>query len=342
MKFRLQIAALVLVLGSSPALAQTGAPHALKPGTPLLSAHATTLPPARPVARVNGAVLTDHDLLREMFAIFPYARQHNGTFPKTMEADIRRGALKMIEFEELVYQEALRQHMTISRTRLERAETQFRKQFDSEQQFHSFLQIEFNGSRKALDAKIRRSLLIEALLKRDIYDKSVVTVAQAQAYYDQHPGRFEIPETYALQTITALPPPHPTPAQLDQVRARAESALHRAQATRNYEEFGLLAEKSSEDDYRVMMGDHKAVDAAQLPPPILQAASRLQPGQISGLIQVGQAFTIIRLNAHHPAHKQKFTEVRDSLRLELQQKKVERLRSALNQRLRKNARIEEL
>jgi parvulin-like peptidyl-prolyl isomerase len=91
-----------------------------------------------------------------------------------------------------------------------------------------------------------------------------------------------------------------------------------------------------------MMGDHKAVDAAQLPPPILQAASRLQPGQISGLIQVGQAFTIIRLNAHHPAHKQKFTEVRDSLRLELQQKKVERLRSALNQRLRKNARIEEL
>ena len=28
----------------------------------------------KPVARVNGSVLTDRDLLREMYIIFPYAR----------------------------------------------------------------------------------------------------------------------------------------------------------------------------------------------------------------------------------------------------------------------------
>ena len=39
----------------------------------------------KPVARVNGTVLTDRDLLREMYAIFPYAKQHNG-FPKAQEA----------------------------------------------------------------------------------------------------------------------------------------------------------------------------------------------------------------------------------------------------------------
>ena len=54
----------------------------------------------KPVARVNGAVLTDRDLLREMYAIFPYAQQHNG-FPKAQEAAIRQGALEMIIFEEL-------------------------------------------------------------------------------------------------------------------------------------------------------------------------------------------------------------------------------------------------
>ena len=31
------------------------------------------------VAKVNGTVLTDKDLLREMYIIFPYARQHNGS-----------------------------------------------------------------------------------------------------------------------------------------------------------------------------------------------------------------------------------------------------------------------
>ena len=62
-------------------------------------------PVGRAVVRVNGAVLTDRDLLREMFNIFPYARVHNG-FPKAMEADIRAGAMQMIIFEELVFQEA--------------------------------------------------------------------------------------------------------------------------------------------------------------------------------------------------------------------------------------------
>ena len=46
----------------------------------------------KPVAKVNGAVLTDRDLLREMYTIFPYAQQHNG-FPKELEPEIRRGAL---------------------------------------------------------------------------------------------------------------------------------------------------------------------------------------------------------------------------------------------------------
>src|SRR6516225_2264205 len=58
----------------------------------------------KPIARVNATVLTDQDLLREMYAIFPYAKQHNG-FPKDMEAGIRDGALKMIIFEELAYQD---------------------------------------------------------------------------------------------------------------------------------------------------------------------------------------------------------------------------------------------
>ncbi len=49
------------------------------------------------VVKVNGAELTDRDLLREMFALFPYAKLHGG-FPKKQEAEIRQGALQMIVF----------------------------------------------------------------------------------------------------------------------------------------------------------------------------------------------------------------------------------------------------
>src|ERR1035438_8853920 len=68
------------------------------------------------VVKVNGSELTDRDLLREMLALFPYAKLHGG-FPKKEEKEIRQGALQMIIFEELVYQEALRQKMTITPVR---------------------------------------------------------------------------------------------------------------------------------------------------------------------------------------------------------------------------------
>ncbi len=333
---------LLFLAWPASALAQSGAPRVSTAKATPLSAHLPAFPLAKPVVRINGSVLTDRDLLREMLAIFPYARQHNGTFPKAMEADIRRGALKMIEFEELVYQEAIRRHMTVAPERLDNAEKQFRTQFDDQQQFQQYLRIECNGSLKVLKNKIRRSLLIEGLLRAEVTDKSVVTLAEAKTFYDKNPGRFDRPETYTLQSITILPPKSPTPDQLKQVKLRAENALSQVKAAKDYEEFGSLAERISEDDYRVMMGDHKAVDVAQLPTPVLQTALHMQPGEISGLIQVDQAFTIIRMNAHDPAHRQKFSEVKDSLRQDLQRKKVDLLRAQFDARLRKTAKIEEL
>ena len=305
---------------------------------------------AQPIQRVNGVVLTQQDLLREMYAIFPYARQHNG-FPKAMEAEIRRGALLMITFEELVYQEAQRRKMTIAPARLAKAERDFQKQFGSPQQYQEFLKAEVNNSPRELRARIRRSLLIEDLLKIEVTNKSAVTLAETKAFYVKNPQRFQLPELYTLQTITIMPPrpadpkkapEPPTADQLKQMQARAQDALRQAQQTKNYEEFGILAEKISEDDYRVMMGSHRPTAADKLPPPILEAISKMQVGQMSGIIQADGAYTIVRLNAHTPPRKQKFSEVSKGLRAELEKKKSENLRHQLDARLKKNARIEQI
>src|SRR5246127_2261923 len=106
----------------------------------------TVTPTGKPVTRINGTVLTDRDLLREMITIFPYARQHGGKFPQSMEADIRRGALDMIEFDELVFQEAVRRNFKVSSARLDLGMEAFRDQFNSSEEFHAYLNSECNGS----------------------------------------------------------------------------------------------------------------------------------------------------------------------------------------------------
>jgi parvulin-like peptidyl-prolyl isomerase len=295
----------------------------------------------KPVARVNGSVLTDRDLLHEMYMIFPYARQHNGTFPQAMEADIRRGALKMIEFEELVYQEAQRRKMTVAPARLNLAEKEFIHQFRTPEQYRTFLTTECRGDRKVLRAKIRRSLLIEDLLKAEVDSKAGVSMSEASAYYRQHPEKFRIAESFAIQTISMIPAKIATDP-LKEARKRADDALRQAKATKSYEEFGLLAERISEDDYRVVMGDHKLLEASRLPPQILSVVEKMQPGQVSDVIQVDQVYTIARLNAHVPAGMRPFADTKESLHEYLRRQNVERLRSGLNARLRKTAKIEEL
>ena len=281
--------------------------------------------------------------MREEYTIFPYARQHNGAIPKGMEADIRTGAMKMIVFEELVYQEALRRKMTVPPAKMQSAKAAFRKQFSSPQEYQDLLNTEFKGSRKLLRAKIERSLLIEQLLNQEVQDKSVISVVQARAFYDKNPNRFLIPESFAVQTISILPPSNANADQVKEARKKADDALRQAKLTKNYDDFGLLAEKISEDDYRVMMGDHKAVERAKLPPQVLQALESMQPGQVSGLIDAGNnTFAIVRLNEHVPAGKRTFEQVKDSVREYLKKQKAEELRSSLDKRLRKNAKVEEL
>jgi peptidyl-prolyl cis-trans isomerase SurA len=293
----------------------------------------------KPVVRVNGAVLTDRDLLREMFAIFPYAQQHNG-FPKAQEPAIRQGALEMIIFEELVYQEAQRRKLTIPEAKLNQAEADFRQQFSSPDQYQQYLKSEMHDSEKQLRQQIRRSLLIERVLKTDVEDRSTVSPAEVRAYYANNAARFEQAEMFVFQSISVIPPPKSGANQARDAKKRADEALRQARATKTYQDFGLLAEKISEDDYRVNMGDHKATSLEKLPPQVVSALREMQPGQISGLIQIENAYTIIRLNAHTPARTKPFAEVKHDLTTELQKRKYEKLRSSLGKQLRAKATIE--
>ena len=324
-----------------PIFVSAGAQVASHAPTVFTQPAASAAPTDKPVARVNGAVLTYTDLVREEYAIFPYGRQHNG-IPKDLEPQIRAGALKMIVFEELVYQEAVRRKMTVPAARLDRFEAEFRKQFATPDEFNALFQSEFHGSVELLREKIRRSLLIDALLKAEVDNKSTVSPAEIRAFYDKNPVRFQHGESFTIQTISVFPPKKATAEQLKEGQKRAEGALRQAKATKTAEEFGLLAEKISDDDYRVMMGQHKPLPVDQLAPQVLKALEAMKPGDVSDVLQVEQIYTIVRLDAHTPAGEAKFEAVKAQLEKELPETKKNEIRAALDNKLRLNAKIEEM
>jgi len=336
--FALLLGAAVSVTAQVSSHAPTGA---AQPATPPASTDSAFQVSDKPVARVNGAILTDRDLLREMLQIFPYANTHGG-FPKAEEATIRQGALQMIIFEELVHQEALRRKLTVPPQQIKQAKLEFKKQFHSPQEYQQYLKAEMGGSDLNVANKIKRSLLIEQVLKLEVENKSAVTLAEVRAYYDKNPAKFQVSESFSFQSISVLPPQKPTSEQKQEALKRANEDLKLAKATKNYQEFGLVAEKVSEDDFRVNMGDHKALEKDKLPPQVVKALLAMKAGQVSDVIQIEQAYTIIRLNAHTPARRKSFEEVKPGLRTELQKNKYEQLRVALDKRLHAIAKVEVL
>ena len=310
-------------------------------GTQASSATTSLQVTGKPVVRINGAVLTDRDLVREMLALFPYARLHNG-FPKKQEAEIRRGAMQMMIFEELVYQEATRRKMTIAPQRILQDEKKFEQQFRSQAEFRQYVKTEMGGSEAKLRQQIKRSLLIEALLKSEVDTKAAVSAQEARAFYDKNPKVFEHGETFTIQTISIIPPANANPETLKETAKHAQSVLEQAKATKTYEQFGLLAEKVSEDDYRVNMGDRKSVPSANLPVEVVKVAQAMKVGDVSGLIQLGTAYTIVRLNAHGLPGKANFADVKSKLISSMQKEKYEHLRVELDKRLHQNATIQEL
>jgi parvulin-like peptidyl-prolyl isomerase len=339
MKFQLHVTLLVLLaITAGSAQVASHAPTGVKAGMEIPGGQGLD----QPVARVNDAVLTQRDLLREMYAMFPYSRQHSGGIPKSMEPEMRAGALDMIIFDEMVYQEALRRKLLIPEAQLASAEATFRKQFPSPDKFQEYLKFECQGSTRILRQRIRRSLLIEALLKTEVTAKSAVSLTEARNFYEKNPKQFEHGETLSIQTISIMPPAKGGGEVQSEARKRADDALRQAKATKSYREFGLLAEKVSDDDWHVNMGDRKNVDVAQLPPPLVEAAHRMKMGEVSDLLQFGTNYTLFRLNGRNPSGKAKFDEVKTKLTSDLQKSKAEQLRADLNKKLRRAAKVEVL
>jgi parvulin-like peptidyl-prolyl isomerase len=67
----------------------------------------------------------------------------------------------------------------------------------------------------------------------------------------------------------------------------------------------------------------------------------MKAGDVSDLIQVERAFTILRLNQHTPAGMAKFEDIKAQLEKQMEQSKKNQVRAALDKQLRQNAKIEE-
>ena len=70
------------------------------------------------------------------------------------------------------------------------------------------------------------------------------------------------------------------------------------------------------------------------------AAFALVPGKVSGIVQAGSVFHVLKLHKRVPTGKAKYEDVKDTLRQQLAERLTERLKVEILSILRRSAKIE--
>jgi peptidyl-prolyl cis-trans isomerase C len=295
--------------------------------------------PSTIVAKVNGVALTQAQLRAQEEAIFPYFKMHNGDIPASAKPEIHSQAMERLILDELIYQEAQRRHIAVPEAKYQKGIRDLRKSFKTQQDYKAAVTKKY-GSMAEFDRQLRRTLLINQLWDSEVRSKSVVTDLTLRNYYQKNQNRFVRPEAVSLQSISFMFPKDATPEKKEQTRKRASEELPKARAAKNYEEFGLLAEKVSEDPWKVMMGDHKLVHRGEVDPQF-EVIYSMKPNETTGVIESSEGVHILRVNEHQAQKQMTFPEIKDRLRKDLEAKRYRDRADQFEKDLRKKATIEE-
>ncbi|MFN8389986.1 MAG: peptidylprolyl isomerase [Bdellovibrionota bacterium] len=234
-------------------------------------------------AEVNGAAITTERLKREADFRLRGEAEH---LDDKQRHEVERQILNELVERELLYQAAAQKKLLPSEDEFRKVVAEVRSGFGSDAQFRGKL-AESNLDEKEFLSGLREDLAVKRYLDEEIYADVRVSDADVQEYLRAHP---EPEEIQARQIFFRLKPDAAAEEKV-KVRAVAEGVLAELQQDRS--KFVALAKQYSDGPSRAKGGDLGFFTQNQLPADFSAAAFRLQPGQLSDLVETSEGFHII-------------------------------------------------
>jgi peptidyl-prolyl cis-trans isomerase C len=288
----------------------------------------------KPVAKVNGNVLSDYEMNEALNEILPAASFHGGITPEKRQKYHDRAVDKMIE-DELLYQEAVRRGLEVGEDVITNDVDATIKRLGSKERYEEALK-NTGLTDEEYRVKIKRRKLIE-LLQAAIVEESKASDQEAREYYEANKERYVMPPSWRLRHILISVPPESSPEEWDAKRKRAEEAL---QKIKDGEDMASVAWDYSDDPYRVKGGDLGIVHSGRLVGALEQAVSKLKVGEVSDVVQSIYGYHIVRLEGKSEEEQIEFDDASEKIKETLSREKREKLETELLEKLKADAKIE--
>ncbi len=248
--------------------------------------------------------------------------------------DLFRRILGGLIGEALIFDDAKKRGLVATEADIDKKLEGFKSAFEDAAGFEASLKAQ-GTTLEQVRAQLRQSLSIEKVL-RDEMKHDVISDAEAHAFYDQNAAAFTgQPEVKVRLVRIKIPNPN-DPLGREAARQKIEAARRKlneglafAEVVKQYSDDPLTKEKGGE-----------------LPPfalgsgPVDAAIAKLQPHQLSQVIENGGAFQVIELLEKLPARKISFEEAKPRIQGLLEQGKLQDAVLAKVEALRRTAKVE--
>jgi peptidyl-prolyl cis-trans isomerase SurA len=268
-------------------------------------------------AVVNEDIITESELQESMLPFIADYRVRYGE--EALEEKIheaRQDALNRLIEEKLILQDAKKRKVTVDEIEIEERIDDVKQRFSSDEEFYQA--ISASGVTLArLKKKYEEQIMMRKLVNAIISSRVSISPTQVTAYYYGNISDFSTPDLTRFKVLFIKPAEEET---LNSARRLAESVLNRMH---DGEDFDILVKEFSQGPNIDTGGDMGYMPLGSTIPEIEDAMSGLYPGEISGVIEAGSGFYIVKVLDKKQAGPVPIAEVSDLIKERLFQRESE-------------------
>lgn len=246
----------------------------------------------------------------------------------------RRVANELID-EALVRHEAQRRAVQLEQADIDAALQAFAASFPSKAVYRRHLAA-FRGGEAALRDSFELRLLKEQLA--GVEQLTPPSDREARRFYADHSHLYRIPPHLQARMIQLRLGKGATDETRSVLRKKAAELRNAARGGKS--DFASLARRHSQHKSARIGGYLGRVDRDTLTPALWKALQTLKPGEVSEVVESGDALYLLMLVARHPGQARAFDEVREEIKANIAARRASSLVARLMAGLRAEAEIE--
>lgn len=247
------------------------------------------------VAVVNSDVITDEEL-----GIFmKVTNMESADIPKGDPQELRRMFLDRLVEDRLMYQEAVRTGLKAEETAIEDRIKDMKLRVGSERAFDLALRSQ-GLSINDLRQKFREQYLVYQIIQSEVKAKVQVSPKEITDYFEAHRDAFAVPETAIVDSLFV-----DTPDQLAQAQVSLANGRDFLEAAQHFSKKSNLG----------------SIRRGQFKKELEDFVFGLTPGKPSDPFAVDGGFFIFLLRKINPVSRQSVSEVKDAIKVALEEEK---------------------